>query len=82
MISNPYVQSRLRELMDAVADDCVWRREDSIRALLAGLDMAETTRDCVAAVRELNSMHGYVAPAKVQVDGGVRVVVSSDDAAL
>jgi len=71
LLANGKIAARIEELKAAVADTVVkklaWEREDSLR-VLAGIanNAEESSKDKIAAVKELNAMHGYNAPAKVQ----------------
>lgn len=60
------VALRVAELKNALAEKAMWTREDSVQTL------SEVARDGrpaerVAAVKELNSMHGFNAPVKSDV---------------
>ena len=60
------VKLRITELKSALAEKAMWTREDSVQTL------SEVARDGrpaerVAAVKELNSMHGFNAPVKSDV---------------
>ena len=63
------VGARVEELRAALAEKALWTREDSVRTLMKVIDEPDTKRDVVAAVKELNSMHGYDAPKKLEVGG-------------
>lgn len=73
LIDNPNVAQRVKELKEALANRVLWTREMSVKALV------QTYRESsgsvkVAAVKELNAMHGYNEPAKVNVTGHIAVV--------
>lgn len=73
LIDNPNVAQRVKELKDALADRVLWTREMSVKALV------QTFRESsgsvkVAAVKELNAMHGYNEPAQLNVTGNIGVV--------
>ena len=73
LIDNPNVAQRVKELKEALANRVLWTREMSVKALV------QTYRESsgsvkVAAVKELNAMHGYNEPAKLQIDANIGIV--------
>jgi len=72
------VNSRIKELKDAIAAKSLWTREDSVRALKEAIDMARDGNQLTAltgAVKELNVMHGFNAPQKLDLmnsDGSLK----------
>lgn len=79
LVSDSNVATRIKELRDALAEKALWSREDSVKALIGVINSPDKQRDIVAAVKELNLMHGFEAPKKIEHSGGVRVVASSLD---
>lgn len=67
------VLARIRELQGVLADKALWTREQSV-AVLADVASAARPGEKVSAVKELNAMHGYLAPTKHEVD--LKVVVN------
>jgi phage terminase small subunit len=67
LLAQPNISARIAELKAAVVERFLWEREDSLRVLsgIANKDNEAATAR-IAAVKELNAMHGYNAPAKVQ----------------
>lgn len=74
------VASRIRFLRKTLTDECIWTREDSVRALkeiVASEVLGEDgktrkealAKDRVAASIALNKMHGYEAPIKTEITG-------------
>ena len=62
------VSSRVAELKQAIADKGLWTRERSVKALAAIADGSEAkANEIVAAIKELNSMHGFNAPTKQEI---------------
>lgn len=73
------VRLRINELRSQVAEKQLWTREDSVNGLKAILDAEDAkASDRVAAMRELNQMHGYKASDKLEVEhkGTVRLNIA------
>ena len=64
------VSSRVTELKDAIACAAIWTRLDSVKTL-AEIAQGEDARanEKVSAIKELNAMHGFNAPTKLEVSG-------------
>ena len=73
LIDNPNVAQRVKELKDALADRVLWTREMSVKALVQTFKESSGSVK-VAAVKELNAMHGYNEPSKLHVEGNIGVV--------
>jgi len=73
LLSSTNVSLRVKELRDQLSNKLLWSREDSIHKLKEALETAERTSDVVSVVKELNAMHGYNAPQKVEVAGVMAV---------
>jgi hypothetical protein len=71
------VALRLKELKDALASKQLWTREQSVAQLVSELD-GDRAGDRISAVKELNAMHGYNAPTKLDIRGSVSVLVDFD----
>ena len=73
LIRNDKVAERVRELKEALSEKVLWTREMSVRALK---ETYETSAGSVkvAAVKELNAMHGYNEPSKLHVEGNIGIV--------
>lgn len=73
LMSDGKVAERVRELRDALSEKVLWTREMSVRALK---ETYETSAGSVrvAAVKELNAMHGYNEPSKLHVEGNIGIV--------
>jgi len=77
LAANPKVTQRLVELKGKLEEKALWTREDSVRALKAIAAGGEVKpNEIVAAIKELNAMHGYQAPAKSEltVKGGLVLI--------
>jgi hypothetical protein len=73
LMSNTNVAQRVAFLREELSKKALWSREESIQALKVVVDNPERNTDIVAAVKELNAMHGYNAPSKVELSGEVSV---------
>lgn len=73
LTSHPKVSVRIKELKDALSEKVMWTREMSVKALK---ETYETSAGSVrvAAVKELNAMHGYNEPSKLHVEGNIGIV--------
>ena len=68
------IASRVGELKAALAGKALWTRENSVQALKRiadGYGTESKPGEVVAAVKELNSMHGYNEPTKVEIKGKI-----------
>jgi hypothetical protein len=70
----PHVVARVAEHRADLAKRSLWSREDSVRSLMGVIRDAERASDIVSAVKELNAMHGFNAPQKVEHSGAVTSV--------
>jgi spore germination protein YaaH len=77
------VQTRVAQLKEELAKKALWSREESVEALKTVLTNPDKATDIVSAVKELNNMHGYNAPVKMEIEhrGVVNIFVpeQSDD---
>jgi hypothetical protein len=84
LMKNSKVAARIAELRETVQEKQLWSREMSIKALVQAYKEGSGSVK-VAAVKELNAMHGYNEPAKVNISGSmvnrvVRQVIDGADA--
>jgi transposase len=84
LMKNGKVMERIRELRSSVEEKQLWSREMSVKALVQAYREGSGSVK-VAAVKELNAMHGYNEPAKVNINGNlvakvVRQVIDGPDA--
>jgi transposase len=84
LMKNGKVMERIRELRSSVEEKQLWSREMSVKALVQAYREGSGSVK-VAAVKELNAMHGYNEPAKVNINGNlvakvVRQVIDDTDA--
>ena len=70
LMKNGKVVERIRELRSEVQEKQLWSREMSIKALVQAYREGSGSVK-VAAVKELNAMHGYNEPAKLNISGNL-----------
>jgi hypothetical protein len=83
LMKNSKVALRVAELKSQVADKQLWSREMSVKALVAAYREGSGAVK-VSAVKELNAMHGYNEPSKLNISGNIitriQRVVTDDNA--
>lgn len=84
LMKNPKITQRIAELKSQVQEKQLWSREMSIKALVQAYREGSGSVK-VAAVKELNAMHGYNEPSKVSINGSLiqriqREVIDGKDA--
>ena len=83
LMKNSKVAARIAELRESVQEKQLWSREMSVKALVQAYREGSGSVK-VAAVKELNAMHGYNEPAKLSINGNlvhkvVRQVIDGAD---
>ena len=68
LMKNDKVAARISELRESVQEKQLWSREMSIKALVQAYKEGNGAVK-VSAVKELNAMHGFNAPQKIDVTG-------------
>lgn len=70
LAANSKVAGRVAELKEKLASRHLWTREMSVK-VLGNIAVAATSKaaEKVAAVKELNAMHGFNEPSKVELTG-------------
>ena len=84
LMKNSKVAARIAELRETVQEKQLWSREMSVKALVQAYREGSGSVK-VAAVKELNAMHGYNEPSKVSINGSLiqriqREVIDGKDA--
>lgn len=84
LMKNPKITQRIAELKSQVQEKQLWSREMSVKALVQAYREGSGSVK-VAAVKELNAMHGYNEPAKLNISGNLvnriqRQVIDGTDA--
>ena len=70
LMKNPKITQRIAELKSQVQEKQLWSREMSVKALVQAYREGSGSVK-VAAVKELNAMHGYNEPAKLSINGNL-----------
>lgn len=83
LMKNSKITARIAELKSHVQEKQLWSREMSVKALVQAYREGSGSVK-VAAVKELNAMHGYNEPAKLNINGNlvhkvVRQVIDDAD---
>ena len=84
LMKNSKITARIAELKSQVQEKQLWSREMSVKALVQAYREGSGSVK-VAAVKELNAMHGYNEPAKLNISGNLvnrikREVIDGTDA--
>lgn len=83
LMKNAKVTQRISELRSEVQEKQLWSREMSVKALVAAYREGSGAVK-VSAVKELNAMHGYNEPSKLNISGNmvtrIQRVVTDDNA--
>lgn len=74
LLANAKVSLRVAELRAELAEKSLWSREQSVKTLAEIAAAGEKDSDRVKAVAELNKMHGFNAPEKVEHSGSITQV--------
>lgn len=77
LMKNDKVSTRIAELRSQVQEKQLWSREMSVKALVQAYREGSGTVK-VSAVKELNAMHGYNEPAKLNISGGLLARIQRD----
>jgi transposase len=83
LMKNGKVADRIKELRSEVQEKQLWSREMSVKALVQAYREGSGSVK-VSAVKELNAMHGYNEPSKLNISGNIitriQRVVTDDNA--
>lgn len=74
LMANGTISARVEQLREKLTEKALWTREMSVKALLEAYQDGNGSVK-VAAVKELNAMHGFNAPKKVDLmntDGSLK----------
>lgn len=64
------ILGRIDKLKEQLSERQLWSREDSIKKLIEVMSDARPN-DVIAAIKELNNMHGFDAPSKIELSGNM-----------
>lgn len=67
LMADSRVAARVDAIRAELAEKGLWTREQSVLALVGVVNSPEKLSDVIAAVKELNSMHGFNAAQKVEL---------------
>lgn len=73
LMADSTVSARVAELRQQLSQNALWTRQNSVQALISVLSNPESQKDVIAAVKELNAMHGFNAPQKMELAGTLGV---------
>jgi phage terminase small subunit len=68
LLKNGEITDRIDQLKEELSKKALWSIEDAIYALKSVLINPDKQTDIIQAVKELNAMHGFNAPKKVEID--------------
>ena len=74
LMKNAKVAPRIAELRAQVQEKQLWTREMSVKGLIQAYRIAQeakTSTGMTAAVKELNNMHGFNEPTKLNITGNI-----------
>jgi len=74
LMAEERLQVRVAALQRELAAQSLWSRVQSVQALRKVVLESSRNADIVAAVKELNAMHGYHAPQRVEHSGAVGAI--------
>ena len=72
LMSDGDVSGRVQELRGKLVTKGLWNREMSVKALVGAFNVAQGQNNAsgmTGAIKELNAMHGFNAPQKVDISG-------------
>lgn len=73
LMKNGEITARIAELKKEVQNKHLWSREMSVKALIQAYKEGSASAK-VAAIKELNLMHGYNAPTEAKLDTTIRII--------
>lgn len=71
LMANSNVHAIVDSIRAELAERCLWSREQSVKVLSNIATAGEKDADRVRATAELNKMHGFEAPQKIEHSGSV-----------
>lgn len=79
LMRHPEIAPRVASLKEAIAIAAIWTRLDSVKTL-AEIAQGEDAKanEKVSAIKELNAMHGFNAPTKLEVSGNFTLNINFD----
>lgn len=77
LMADAKVMQRVAELKAKLASKALWTREMSVKGLVSAYKVAQNANNSsgmTAAIKELNAMHGFNEPSKLELTGGLDMV--------
>ena len=77
LLADAKVAQRVAELKEKLVTKALWTREMSVKALVSAYKVAQgsnSSTGMTGAIKELNAMHGFNEPSKLELTGGLEVV--------
>jgi hypothetical protein len=81
LLSSPKMALRVKELRGKLEKKALWTREMSVQALVQAYKVAKegnSSSGMTGAVKELNAMHGYNEPTKIEMEAKVKTTHKLD----
>jgi len=64
ILAKDTVQARIQEIKAELSAKYLWTKEQSVKALIGVINDPDKKSDIIAAVKELNAMHGFYEETK------------------
>jgi phage terminase small subunit len=74
MMRDREVFARVEAIRAELSERAIWTREESVKVLAGIAKASEKDADRVRATAELNKMHGFEAPQKIEHSGTVTTI--------
>lgn len=78
LMADSKVAARVEDLKKSLENKQLWTREMSVKALIGAYKDGNATAK-IAAVKELNAMHGYAAPTRMDITTRTLEPLNDDD---
>jgi phage terminase small subunit len=77
LMANNKVATRVSEIRKPLEDRQLWTREMSVKALITAYREGAASVK-VSAVKELNAMHGFNVPTKIDLNGNLAIAITRE----
>ena len=71
LMSKDIIRARVDELKERLAERELWTREDSVKTLISVMQDGRPN-DIISAIKELNNMHGFNEPKKIDMSATIK----------
>jgi hypothetical protein len=75
LLQNGDITARIDQLKEELSKKALWSIEEAIIALKGVLSNPDRQTDVISAVKELNNMHGFNSPQKVEYSVNEKIAV-------